>query len=622
MVDRVGQQLGNYQLIRMLGEGGFAEVYLGEHIHLGTKAAIKVLHTQLTSDDVDKFRDEARTIANLIHPNIVRVLEFGIEGKTPFLVMDYAPNGTLRQKHPKGVLLPLPTIVNYVKQVAEALQSAHEEKFIHRDVKPENMLLGRRSEVLLSDFGIALVAQSSRYQNTQDMAGTIAYMAPEQIGGKPRPASDQYALGVVVYEWLSGDRPFHGNFTEIAVQHTVTPPPSLREKVPTILPDVEQVVMVALAKEPKERFGSVQAFARALEQASQSDVVTFVKPAVPVVQTLRVVTPPSSPAVQTPQMATTPGLPPTLPASLPLPPTQTVSNIKPVGTVVCTYRGHSGRVNAVAWSSDGKRIASASDDRTVQVWDATAGSDIRTYRGHSNIVRSMAWSPSGLHIASGSDDKTVQVWDAATGSHGGIYRGHSKQVNAVAWSPDGKYIASGSDDKTVQVWDVATGSHVFTYRGHSNLVNAVAWLSDSRRIASGSNDWTVQVWDATTGHHIIIYRGHSNVVNTVTWSPNVMRIATAGYDTAVQVWNATTGDSVYTYRGHSDHVRAVRWSPDGKRIASGDASGRVQVWDATTGNKVFTYKHATPVYTVAWSPDGKYIASGGDDRTVRVWVAP
>src|SRR5438128_4030243 len=125
MADRVGQQLGNYRLIRLLGEGGFAEVYLGEHIHLGTQAAIKVLHTQLTSDDVDTFRTEARTIARLIHPHIVRVLEFGIEGKTPFLVMDFAPNGTLRQKHPKGTILPLPTIVPYVKQVADALQYAH-----------------------------------------------------------------------------------------------------------------------------------------------------------------------------------------------------------------------------------------------------------------------------------------------------------------------------------------------------------------------------------------------------------------------------------------------------------------------------------------------------------------
>ncbi len=185
MANRLGQQLGNYGLTKLLGQGGFAEVYLGEHIHLGTQAAIKVLHTQLTSDDVDKFRAEARTIAHLIHPHIVRILEFGVEDKTPFLVMDYAPHGTLRQHHPKGVALPLATIAPYVKQIAEALQYAHDEKIIHRDVKPENMLLGRRNDILLSDFGIALVAQSSRYQSTQDMAGTMAYMSPEQIQGKP-----------------------------------------------------------------------------------------------------------------------------------------------------------------------------------------------------------------------------------------------------------------------------------------------------------------------------------------------------------------------------------------------------------------------------------------------------
>src|SRR5437762_4455124 len=210
MADRVGQQMGNYQLIRLLGEGGFAEVYLGEHIHLGTQAAIKVLHTQITNDDIDKFRTEARTVARLIHPNIVRVLEFGVEGKTPFLVMDYASNGTLRQRHPRGTHLPLASIVNYVKQLADALQYAHDEKLIHRDIKPENMLLGRRNEVLLSDFGIAVIAQSTRMQSTQEVVGTAYYMAPEQLQGKPRLASDQYALGVVVYEWLSGSRPFHG----------------------------------------------------------------------------------------------------------------------------------------------------------------------------------------------------------------------------------------------------------------------------------------------------------------------------------------------------------------------------------------------------------------------------
>src|SRR6266700_8431765 len=134
MTERVGQQLGNYTLIRRLREGGVAEVYLGEHIHLGTQAAIKILHTQLSTDNVDELRTEARTIARLVHPNIVRVLEFGVEDKTPFLVMDYASNGTLRQRHPEGTILRLSIVVTYVQQVADALQYAHDEKLIHRDV--------------------------------------------------------------------------------------------------------------------------------------------------------------------------------------------------------------------------------------------------------------------------------------------------------------------------------------------------------------------------------------------------------------------------------------------------------------------------------------------------------
>ncbi|HEY6542794.1 MAG TPA: protein kinase, partial [Ktedonobacteraceae bacterium] len=273
MADYVGQQLGNYQLISVLGQGGFAVVYLGEHIYLKTRAAIKVLHTRLDKNDLEVFLTESRTIATLVHPSIVRVLEFGVESDSniPFLVLDYAPNGSLRQLHPRGTQVPLPTVTSYVKQVASALQYAHDQKLIHRDVKPENMLVGRFNDVLLSDFGIALIAQSSLSQKTQDVVGTVSYMAPEQITGKPRPASDQYSLGIVVYEWLSGSRPFQGSFTELCTQHIFATPPSLREKISTISPEVEQVVMTALAKEPKGRFGNVRAFANALEQASRSE---------------------------------------------------------------------------------------------------------------------------------------------------------------------------------------------------------------------------------------------------------------------------------------------------------------------------------------------------------------
>src|SRR5947209_65747 len=269
-MDYLGQRLGNYHLVSLLGRGGFADVYLGEHVHLNTQAAIKVLHTQLTPEDVQQFLNEARIIVRLEHPHIVRVLEFGIENTIPFLIMNYAPNGTLRQRHPKGTQLPIATIVAYVKQIAPALQYAHYQKIIHRDIKPENMLLGRRNEILLTDFGIATMAHSTRSLTMQNEAGTAAYMAPEQIRGQARPASDQYALGVTVYEWLCGERPFTGSYWEVFNQQLSTPPPSLRGKLPSISPAVEQVVMQALAKSPGDRFASVQVFARMLEQAFQS----------------------------------------------------------------------------------------------------------------------------------------------------------------------------------------------------------------------------------------------------------------------------------------------------------------------------------------------------------------
>jgi serine/threonine protein kinase len=200
MADRIGQQLGSYRLFSLLGQGGYAEVYLGQHLRLNLQAAIKVLHTHLTAKEAEHFQHEAQTIATLAHSSIVRVFDYDVQDGMPFLVMDYAPNGSLRKRHPQGEVVPLAQVVSYVKQVATALQYAHEHKVVHRDVKPENMLVGRNEEVLLSDFGIATVAHSTGSLSAEAAVGTIAYMAPEQIQGHPRPASDQYALGVTVYE--------------------------------------------------------------------------------------------------------------------------------------------------------------------------------------------------------------------------------------------------------------------------------------------------------------------------------------------------------------------------------------------------------------------------------------
>src|SRR5438034_479879 len=271
MTDRTGQQLGYCRLVALLGQGGYAEVFVGQHVRFNQQAAIKVLHAHLSGVEAEQFQQEAETIATLAHPSIVRVLDFDVQEGVPFLVIDYAPNGTLRQRYPKGSLVPLPIILSSIKQVAAGLQYAHDKKYIHRDVKPENMLIGHHQEVLLSDFGIATIAHSTSSLSTsaEGTSGTLAYMAPEQIEGHPRPASDQYALGVVVYEWLCGERPFEGSVSELIAQQLSMPPLPLREGLPTIRPEVEQVVLQALAKDPKARFASVKDFASALEQASQ-----------------------------------------------------------------------------------------------------------------------------------------------------------------------------------------------------------------------------------------------------------------------------------------------------------------------------------------------------------------
>ncbi len=265
----LGKQIGNYRLNKILGHGGFANVYLAENIHISTLAAIKVLHAQLEQSEMEHFRDEARTIASLKHAHIVQLLDFGIERSSPYLIMGYASNGTLRALHEDKEPVPLAVVVSYVRQIASALQFAHDHRIIHRDVKPENVLLSEYNNLLLTDFGIAIIAHTSHQQSTKDITGTFIYMAPEQTQGKPVAASDQYALGIMTYEWLIGAPPFQGSIPELIAQHFSAPPPSLRAKLPTLAPEVEQVILRALAKAPQDRFPSIQTFADELESVSK-----------------------------------------------------------------------------------------------------------------------------------------------------------------------------------------------------------------------------------------------------------------------------------------------------------------------------------------------------------------
>lgn len=314
-------------------------------------------------------------------------------------------------------------------------------------------------------------------------------------------------------------------------------------------------------------------------------------------------------------------------------PTPTSSPLSSIGTTVVFYRGHTKKIRVLAWSPNSQRIASGSDDYTVQVWDALTGNNTLIYRGHSSYTEGAAWSPDGTRLASGSADTTVQIWNASNGTTLYTYRGHSLWVNRIAWSPDGKYIASGEQSGNpgqrvqAQVWEADTGNTLTFYRGHTDGIFAIGWSPDSTRVATCGYDGTLQVWEARSGKLLAKYMqgngGDSNSLFGLAWSPDGQQIAVGSINNAAIVLNAQTGMSGSFYPVASSALD-VAWSPDGARLAVATAQTATQVFDVKSGESLFTYNgQSGAIEAVGWSLDRHFIATGNDvgdaPGTVQVW---
>jgi WD40 repeat protein len=299
------------------------------------------------------------------------------------------------------------------------------------------------------------------------------------------------------------------------------------------------------------------------------------------------------------------------------------------GRVVLTLRGHTGPVYDLSWKPDGTRLASASDDKTVKLWVARTGEEALTLKGHTGAVWGVSWSPDGTRLASAAANKTVKVWDAQRGQEALTLKGHTGRVSGVCWSPDGKRLASaaGADGKPgeVKVWDAQTALETLSLRGQTAYVLGVAWSPDGTRLASTAEDKTVRVWDAKTTQEVFTITGNTTWATRASWSPDGSRLASASGDGTLKVWDAQSGQEALTLLGHTTHwVNGEVWSPEGSRLAGAGGEfgepGLVKVWDVLTGQESLTLRgHAGVVWGVAWSPDGSRLASASGDGTVKLW---
>jgi WD40 repeat protein len=681
-------RVGDYRLVREIGRGGMGVVYEAEQLSLGRRVALKVLPLAAALDarQLQRFRNEAQAAAGLHHEHIVPIFGVGCENGVHYYAMQFIEGRSLAdlidglrrtpEQKPGGgntaagdltaSYIPAPqaeaaeairpAAPDFFRSVARlgvhaalALEHAHQQGVIHRDVKPGNLLLDNAGRLWVADFGLAHVQGAAGLTVTGDLVGTLRYMSPEQALAGRAPVdhrTDVYSLGATLYEVLALRPPFGGrDRQELLGQIALEEPRPLRSLNRAVPPELATVVHKALAKNAAERYASAQELADDLQRflddrpirarppgwaqragrwarrhrpavaaALASSLVVLVLAVVLLafgIQKIRGEQKQTEEALHREEQARAD-------ATRALEREQQTAYLQRVALAERELAANNvGRAEELL----------AECPERLRGWEwhylkRLPRTGPRVLRASDGWATAVAVSSDGKLLASAGINRfffsEIRLWDAETGKALLVLRGPFGPTAALAFSPDGKQLASAGMDPGIRLWDVTSGQALRTLRGHTGVVVGVAFNPDGRHLASASLDGTVQVWRPGTGEEVLRYRGHSGPVLCLAYSPDGKRLASCGADSVIRIWEARAGEEGLRLPGHLGRVFSIAFSPDGMALASSGADG-LRLWSTATGKQTLELLgiHNTAL-RVVWAADGR-LFSANWDKTVRLW---
>lgn len=645
MVTSQLQRIGRYDVIREISHSGIAVVYLAKDPRLDREVAIKLVlpGRELSNEFQTNFRIASKDLAQLSHANIIKVLDFGEQDGSPFIVMEYLKNGSLADRI--GQPTHWQEAVRLVAPIAHALDYAHSENLVHRDIKPANILFTDEGQPVITDLNfVALIEdeETRDFTSTTVGMGKPEYMSPEQgKGGTIDHRADIYSLGIIFYELVTGQKPFASeNPMEVVIQQVTTPPPDPRKFVSNLPSGLVQIMMKALSKDPDQRYASMDLFAKDLEkflnkkggmtdqQANkntkryavlgvvlalaiagtwfgwrQFNAPADISPENTAITSAENSVSTSSPETASTQNPDTTEISPTVESStptvipiitdlFPLIPGQTLpypaDSITPqnVHQIMELARWGRPKFTEIVWTPDNSQLVAATSNG-IYFFDS---SELTLQR----ILDLKAWmttidvSADGKYIAAGDNHGLIQVLDFSSGEILFTLQGHVGEITSLSFSPDSSRLLSSSKDTTAAIWNMDDGTLIYTLKEHLLPINSVHFSSDGTTVITGSEDFRVILWDAATGTKINTYTAKAQV-QQLALSPDQKTLATALRNSTVQFWNMDTNSTGITLQDRAlvQAVNTVSFSPNGQLVLSGAADSSIRMWQAATGDELW-----------------------------------